>query len=324
MGHAFSNKYVQGHSLGCLPTYVNVYLANRAKHHSVILSTNGKDLPEGYHLSGIGYMAGARNGQYLLACQDPDTACLGATRENSNTLRVSPVQHPFSNCVSKGSHLKGYPMHSRCWDLIEQRLGSLATSRLDLIVAALRKQWDEIIPRISRSSTSAAELSYNFGRYYQGLQHSYQVEDPMFIPPLNTLLQTCTDLSSANKGSRETISLNILGSKYNVPLEITYLIADCLSLRDTYNMLIAFGEKFPPNYWKRQIPTDILFELEKFDDNPFLWPYIAPKIESWGILNTYGIGNRKRILGMVDGIKRLVDTEVNKERIGKQQQNVAF
>ena len=260
-------------------------------------------------------MPGARNGQYLLACRDPATACLGAARENLDTLRLSPVQHPFSYCDSGEGHLKAYPVHSRCWDLIEHKFGPLATLRLHLIVTALRKQWDDIIPRISHPPSTS--LRYNFG-HYQGLENNDQVGDPMFIQELNTLLQDCTNLS-ANQGPQETILLNILSSKYNIPLEVTYLIVDHLNLRDTYNMLVAFGEKFSVDYWKRHIPTDIIFELKKFDHDSFLWPYIAAAIESRGILETGGIWNRKRVLGMLNLIKQFVDTELNNEQNGKQQ-----
>ncbi|EEP82085.1 predicted protein [Uncinocarpus reesii 1704] len=55
---------------------------------AVVLSKeDNKYLPRGYHLSGIGYMPGARiPGDYVLAGRDPGTACLGAGRQNSETL----------------------------------------------------------------------------------------------------------------------------------------------------------------------------------------------------------------------------------------------
>lgn len=291
------------------------------KTKSVVWSAGDKGLPEGYHLSGIGYMPGARNGQYLLACRDPATACLGAARENSDTLRVSPVQHLFSYGVSGGGHLKGYPVHSRCWDLIEHKFGPLATLRLDLIATALRKQWYDIIPRISHPQLPTS-LRYNF-RQYQGVEDNDQVEDPMFIPKLDTLLQDCTNLPAND--SQEIVSLDILSSKYNIPLEITYLIADRLNLRDTYNMLAAFGGKFPVDYWKRHIPsTDIIFELKKFDSDSFLWPYISVEIESRGVMETYGIWNRKRILAMLNLINQLVNTELNNEQNNGKQQELSY
>lgn len=291
-----------------LPIYVNALLTMKTL--PVVLSTNDKSLPDGYHLSGIGYMPGARNGQYLLACPDPATACLGATRENSDTLRVSPVQHPFAlYYVPKDSHLKAYTVHSRCWDLIEHKIGPLATSRLDLIVAALRKQWDDIISLLAQPPI---RLCYKFKRY-QGFEDIDQAADPMFINELKPLLQNYANLP-ANPYQQETASLGIINSKYNIPLEITYLIVDHLNLRDTYNMLIAFGEKLPVNFWKRHIPTDILFEFERFDHDSFLWSNIAVEIESRGILETHGIWNRKRVLGMLNPIKQFVNTELNNEQ----------
>ena len=38
-------------------------------------------------------------------------------------------------------------------------------------------------------------------------------------------------------------------------------IADYLTTQELYTMLTAFEEEFPIEYWKRQIPVDLFFEL---------------------------------------------------------------
>ncbi|KAK2757602.1 hypothetical protein FQN54_004571 [Arachnomyces sp. PD_36] len=279
--------------------------------HPVTLSPGCKDLPEGYHLSGIGYMPGAKNGQYLLVCRDPATACLGAIRENSAALRLLPTKHPFAFTDTGGGLLKAYTVHSRCWDLIEHEFGSLATSRLDLIVTALQRQWDDVISQLPGPS------EYHLAKH-QGLDDSEKLRDPMFIRGVETLLQDCKDLSES-QNLQATASRSILSSKYNVPLEIVYLIADYLSFRDTCNMLLAFGGELPASYWKRYVPTEILFEFKTLDHDSPLWPYIAAIIETRGILKSDEIWNRKRILGMLKPIKQYINEELKKERSGKQQ-----
>jgi hypothetical protein len=153
--------------------------------------------------------------------------------------------------------------------LIERRVGQQAALHLDIIVSALQKQWDTIAPQFSGF--------YAFMRHH-GLDDSENRHDPLFIPTLDDLFQEC-----ARRGSevqRKPSVQSLLTSKYKLPLEIKYLIAGYLSLEDTSHMLLAFGEEFPPRYWKQHALTDLLFELEHFDNEAFAWDILAVAIES--------------------------------------------
>lgn len=256
--------------------------------------------------------------KYILAPRDPTIACIGAAKENSKTLRVSPNPHPFSYYAPRRGHLEGYVVHSRCWDLIERKIGSgsLATSRLDLIAQALQKQWDDIIPEVSNRDKHPASWYFDFSNY-QNLDDHDKLQDPLFIPEVDSLLQDCAQFS-ASRVLQEAVSVSadVLSSKYNVPLEIKYLIAQHLNLEDTYNMLIAFGEIFPMEYWKKHVPTDVIFGLEQVDHDSFPWPCLAVEIENRAILKkANGIFNRKRILSMLNPIMDFVLRECNNEDI---------
>jgi hypothetical protein len=266
----------------------------------VISKEDNKYLPKGYHLSGIAYMAGARSmdEKYILIGRDPSSACLGAGKMNSQTLQVTPVPHPFSTFVPTNSPLEGYTFHSRCWDLIELRVGQQAALHLDVVVSAVRNQWDIIIPQICNGETQYS------GRHAFGLHHGLDdivnSQDPLFIPELDTLLHEGARCGS--EGQRKPSVQSLLTSKYKLPLEVKYMIAGCLSLEDTSHMLLAFGEEFPPRYWKQHALTDLLFELEHFNDKPFAWEYLAVEIEKRDIVNDYwtvGLRCRRRILDML-------------------------
>jgi hypothetical protein len=104
----------------------------------IVSNEENKYLPQGYHLSAIGDMPGARTpSRHLLAGRDRAAAWLGGVRENSETLPVSPVRHPFLLGLPEEAPVEGYVLHSRCWDLLELRLGLEASLRLDLITGAL-------------------------------------------------------------------------------------------------------------------------------------------------------------------------------------------
>ncbi|EZF79046.1 hypothetical protein H105_00014 [Trichophyton soudanense CBS 452.61] len=246
---------------------------------------NDKLLSQGYHLSGIGYTPGARTlkGRHILSLRDPASACIGFTKENSDALKVTPVPHPFTphDSDDDNSSLEGYPLHSRCWDLIQHNIGPVAGFKLDLLVAALRKQWDDLMPQLVAASTNYYSPLYAgpFDYFLAGrLGHSKEyrrvlafrdymhwdnksfprqptlsLPDPVFIPELDSLFQNCRQKSSLIRRS----SKRILTLDYRLPLEILMCIADYLTTQELYTMLTAFEEEFPIEYWKRQIPVDL-------------------------------------------------------------------
>lgn len=220
-------------------------------------------------------MPGARTlSEYVLVGRDPASACLGGGRENSQTLRVSPLPHPFSSYTPKEAPLEGRVLHSRCWDLIELRVGTQAASRLDLVVAALERQWwEDIIPRICHGETQFAAF-YTFSRS-QEINRSDKQHDPIRIPEVDTLLDDCTRLSA----SRESQSSSLKSGrtfKVAIPLEIHYLVAEYLNLADTYNMLLAFGVRFPVT--GSDIVQEVSFSnLKMWTTRPSLGPMLPFK-----------------------------------------------
>ncbi|KAK2800467.1 hypothetical protein FQN50_008142 [Emmonsiellopsis sp. PD_5] len=231
------------------------------------------DLPHNYQLTGIGYMPGGRSLEAnLFAPRDPKTACLGAGKANSQTLRVYPVPHPFSKNYygffndNPRSGIPGYVLHSRCWDLVERIIGpTQAMLHLDKIVAALRDQWNDILANDAYKGDHGRPPGWFEFMFYHELDDYYNRMDPLFIPEVERLLRDSSKLLEARKqmeahGNGKDSCNNIF--QHKVPLEIKYLISEHLCLMDARNMLIALGENFPTNVWKRRVPIELLFEFK--------------------------------------------------------------
>ncbi|EFR05086.1 hypothetical protein MGYG_08095 [Nannizzia gypsea CBS 118893] len=232
----------------------------------------------GYHLSGIDYTPGARilKEKYILSLRDPTAACIGRAKENAGALQVSPVPHPFTprDFDDSNSSLQGYLIHSRCWDLIEHNIGPVAGFKLDLLVAALQKQWDNLMPRLQagpfcdyiQTHLSKHEKEHRCILAFEDYMHwdnkttpghsseaCWSLPDPIFIPELDSLFQDCKQKSSVMKRSlRQTLTLD-----YRLPLEILMCIADYLTFQELYTTLTASEEEFPVGYWKQRIPVNL-------------------------------------------------------------------
>ncbi|KAK2785363.1 hypothetical protein FQN53_007804 [Emmonsiellopsis sp. PD_33] len=304
------------------------------------------DPPHNYQLTGIGYMPGGRSLEAnLFAPRDPKTACLGAGKANSQTLRVYPVPHPFSNNYyglfddMARSGIPGYVLHSRCWDLVERIIGpTQAMLHLDKIVAALRDQWNDILASDACKGSSRLPPGFFEFSLYHGLNDYYNRMDPLFIPEVEELLrdssQQLLEARKQQEACRNRIGQGSCDSIFNhkVPLEIKYLISEHLSLVDTRNMLIALGENFPTNFWKRRVPMELLFEFKNdveegngnnsdnsnFNgDKTFAWDYIAAEMERRDIMGSaLGIKNRRRILNMLTPISQNVIKAINQQNAG--------
>ncbi|KAK2818409.1 hypothetical protein FQN49_007929 [Arthroderma sp. PD_2] len=286
--------------------------------NTVVSSRGEKYLPKGHHLSGIGYLPGARTmeGKYILAPRDPNVACIGGMRENSEALKVCPVPHIFSYLTQCENNLEGLIIHSRCWDMIEHQIGSLAVTRLDLVAEALQRYWQRTLQSLRNDSSlkheSPYDLCYTFNLWHNSRDEYYgsggfgspkpPVGDPMFVPEVSALLQEQPQFSFRQQAAKGN-ALCLLTRRYALPLEIKYLIAGHLGIEDVCNMLLAFGEEFPVNYWRQQAHGDIIFELDSVD--PDRLPFLAREIIKRGLLQEVeGLQFRQRLIETLVPIKQ--------------------
>lgn len=193
-------------------------------------------LPSEYQVSGIAWLPGAKkDGKYLLALKDSSRAHLGTTDWDSKFLAVCPVPHPFAERTQESSRLEGYAIHSRCWTLLEREVGG---APLETIILALRKEWRRITGMLSslRHDKEYAGIADDdddeFFRIFQcwplGIDFTW-LPDPIRVREVRTIIRKSVNSlkrKCANPDTRRPV--NFLSAKYGVPLEILYLISECL------------------------------------------------------------------------------------------------
>ncbi|RAQ53404.1 hypothetical protein AFGD_001779 [Aspergillus flavus] len=91
------------------------------------------------------------------------------------------------------------------------------------------------------------------------------------------------------------------------PVEILYMIANCLPSQAIANMEKAWGFRFGNTFWYSRIPTKVFHEVEDVADEDLDWQRLCLKLErrleKSGALNT-----RRYLLKCLDEILRIVKT----------------
>lgn len=262
-------------------------------------------------------------GHVLVLPEEPPSD-IGGVLKRKAVVAAIPVAHPFSDLKPEASWLEGYAVHSRCWTLMEKYFGNQAIARLDLVVSALHEQWGLLIDRLEHQPADAdsPNLFTAFARY-QGWPHYPRPAmcDPLHIPEIgNIFRQSVSSRTRQKKKDLANGTVRRLFTKYGVPPEIIFLIAEHLEVTDARNMHIAFGEQLPVNYWRKRI-LDIYVEADDVDADRVDWGYLAVRLNRKIILKpkTFGpsgklperLWNRKRIMDMLRPVKQRVLQEIH-------------
>lgn len=302
------------------------------------MSKDEQNCPKEYSVSGIGQLQGARSGgKYLLVPPDRERACLGAPEEppidwpvkqgqefdnRKAVIAAIPVPHPISNLQHTEGRLEGYVVHSRCWTLAEKHLGSQAIGRLDLVVLALREQWNRLIGCLQRQRGDFPDLFCALVHYQNWQRRWLQNCDPLHIPEIQKAFRSSVGSRTRQRKTETPNVVRCLFAKHGVPPEIIYLIAGYLEVTDARNMLVAFGEQLPVHYWRKRI-SDIFVEVDDADPGRIDWPYLAARlnrIDSFDPLEherydltqlPERVWNRKRIINMLRPVKQQVLQEIH-------------
>ncbi|RMJ24773.1 hypothetical protein PHISP_04360 [Aspergillus sp. HF37] len=204
----------------------------------IVVRKNEDYLPSEYQVSGIAWLPGVKmDGKYLLVPRNRSRACLGAPEWDSKFLAVCPVFHPFAERTQESNRLDGYAVHSRCWTLLEREVGD---APIEIIILALRKEWRRIMEMLSsqrhdeKYAVIAAFDDDEFFRAYQcwplGFEFTW-LPDPIYVREVRTVIRKSINSLKRKCTNPDTRGpVNYLSAKYDIPLEILYLISECLAL----------------------------------------------------------------------------------------------
>ena len=117
----------------------------------------------------------------------------------------------------------------------------------------------------------------------------------------SSMIMTCFSSSSSKEHARSIRYYQVI----ELPPELVMWVLDNLSHHtDIRNALIAFNWKVPDVYWKARVSNDLIFELqdekERLEDLD--WKFLSLGILE--LMEQPNLRNRKRVLGLVDEIRR--------------------
>lgn len=179
----------------------------------------------------------------------------------------------------------GFPVHANCWTLIERVIGPRAEQHLDILLAAMLDAWGKIPNALCTS-----------------IQHN-----PLQIPAVTSLLRKLIRRSAVNNKSPSPKLKPKCLVPAMLPLEIMYMIFDCLDQANFELVLEATGWVINEEYYRCRFRCHYLvFETEKLRSQVDLdldWPFFYREAE--GLLQeSGGFQTRCRIMGLLNVTKR--------------------
>lgn len=279
--------------------------------------------------------------------RDPQKARIGyyrsAPEDSSCTpLWTADVLHPENNQKAPLEQI-GYYVHAHCWILVGRIIGlESIKADLKLFLIAVEQFWaknTELWGRVLRkkvgfepdsdrspdrdpddypSETESEALSEPDPEFMD--RHKLPIwENPAIVPRIQEIIERSTLSHSESRLQRTPSSL-----VSHVPLDIAIQIVECSKLagiKDTRNMLAAFGWRLPDSYWRSRCKMDLIFEYADLQktDWPVDWQYIGLATEElmenpeWE-RNT-GLGTRRWIFGQLKQIKTIFLDLVEQERL---------
>lgn len=249
----------------------------------------------------------------------------------------------------------GYRVHAHCWDLIERFIGPHAEDNLHEFLQVLCDRWREenafelghifskvklyaVIRYEYNEISEAPALSKKECQHYDVSRSHFDnpqllcnrvwsdsiipLRDPLNIPQVHYLIERCKENGerrTIKRKSRKWRSHFNIDSKSSgpskLPLDIRLLIIDLLTDIDIRNALKAFGWIIPDAYWKARLPTKIVFELDKINDNTTVdWKSLCLKLEEM-LRILPELRNRQRILRVLETTKKIFEERLDAANI---------
>ena len=207
-------------------------------------------------------------------------------------------------------------------------MGPQAEKKLHILTEALLARWKES-PRPFRLCGYLGTFA-NYIKTDDDYRFSLFVgQDPMHITPVRQLIHesiarrakkreaSAVEMiqprspRNLNRCSSEAESLHLL----DLPLEIQYMIHDCLGFEDIESLLHATGWEVSRGYWRSRLPKNIIFELDQINPQVELdWCFYCPQVEPL-VTGNPQLRNRGRILQILGETKELFLYLVSQEEI---------
>jgi hypothetical protein len=228
----------------------------------------------------------------------------------------------------------GYPVHARCWSLVELLIGPEVEMYLETFVEALQRRFrkeildpmylldqDNGVYIILEKSLPQLGLGPGSYEYDPEIREEllsdetrYLHRDPLQIPGLECLLKNAAikkQTPDRDGGPLVQGPFDFIG----LPLEIQYLVLDHLDLDEVATLHVAFTGRFElrvsDSYWKRRAPGKLIYEIQDFkdiednkSDTEVDWEKLCLRAEQF-VQTSEHLKNRQRIMINLEGIRDL-------------------
>ncbi|KAJ5592114.1 hypothetical protein N7537_009018 [Penicillium hordei] len=199
--------------------------------------------------------------------------------------------------------LLGYLIHAHCWVLFSRIEGrKLKEAELAKLIQVCRNHWRnnklwrlyDYNVRFIEPRQVLSEFEYGFDIY----------QNPLVVPEVQQAMN-CANVESL----RESRSRHLPSQFGSIPLEVAVLIAERLcpikhtleDIKNTGNMLLAFGWKLPDWFWQGRLDERLFIELDKFKKarSPVGWQLRLNLISS-------SLASRERVLGVMLDVEKAI------------------
>ncbi|PYH97619.1 hypothetical protein BO71DRAFT_346763 [Aspergillus ellipticus CBS 707.79] len=263
---------------------------------------DNKVFPQGYHLSGIGYLPGAYVHDRVYVPIDPDSAWLGFLRGHYATVCARLIPPSHSKCKFRLSSIPNLfecmLLHSRCWDVVQRMSGPGGVVDLEHLIKrfeCLPPHGSLPLPPLNPTLPDPKMFPDTLQDHHEYLRLYYK--DIGYLPSVREALVESAQLARAQKKSQRQIFRN----KFNIPIEIIYDVCEFLDLGDIQRMLLAFEERFPITYWEKYVPMHLIFEAEGLEmDSCSLAEFAGRYHSEEMITERLAILNRRRVVSICE------------------------
>lgn len=287
------------------------------------MRTDDEILPDGYYLSGVGHMFGAdKDGAYLLVPQNRNVAYIGHGSYQPDCEAVTPVPFPFFRRAEHATRYQdsapsGYPIHARCWDLLESHVNGY--NRLELVVDGLKKHWEREVEKCP--TCNWFDDPWKGHDCWTGLFRQW-FPDPVHNDQFKNTFSNAVAMTSRKKRKRRARltarprpkrprGFRPLTVKHCLPGEIVYMILDYLEPRDIGWCITLFGAKWAISHWKRTF-CDLVFEAERRAPTTLNWKYLMRHVYEGDLLKRgTWLWNRQRILKILSPLEEYIREQLD-------------
>jgi hypothetical protein len=221
----------------------------------------------------------------------------------------------------------GYPVHARCWSLIERVIGPDA-EHLEVLLQALRRRFRKRVNPEGWSRWWYYEGTFAYGNDRQAVI-DIRYRDPVGIPGVKEMLENTTRKSIPGSHSHLSYPFSV-----PLPLELQYLIWEKFSRSDVVALHEAFTGKWewrlPESYWMKRTPITQIFEIKDhilmMNQNPtgpsdvemidIDWESLCLQAEEL-VQTSENLQNRRRITRILEGTRAVFCSLMRKGELEK-------